>query len=113
MFWQQYANLCEAVGKAPNVVAAEVGVKSSGTVTGWRNGAMPRASVLAKLAEYFGVSVHDLVGEQKEKPTPKVGSGRDDETLEMEFIRWFRKQPPARQKDVLFDLAMAVSEHGE
>ena len=65
MFWRRYANLCEAVGKAPNVVAAEVGVKSSGTVTGWKNGAIPRTSVLAKLGEYFGVSVYELTGEKK------------------------------------------------
>ena len=65
MFWRRYANLCEAVGKAPNVVAAEVGVKSSGTVTGWKNGAIPRPSVLAKLAEYFCVSVFELTGEKK------------------------------------------------
>ncbi len=75
MFWQQFTSLCAAVGKAPNVVAAEVGIKSSGTVTGWKNGAIPRASVLTKLSDYFDVSVCDLIGEQKEKSTPKDGDG--------------------------------------
>lgn len=112
MFWRRYANLCEAVGKAPNVVAAEVGVKSSGTVTGWKNGAIPRPSVLAKLAEYFGVSVYELTGEKK-KPTPEDGDGLDEGALEQEFMRWFRMQPLDRQKEILFDLVQAVPGPGQ
>ena len=71
MFWNVYAHLCAKAGKAPNVVAREVcGVKSTGTVTGWKNGAVPRNGVLAKLADYFGVTVEELTGEeQKEKPS--------------------------------------------
>lgn len=78
MFWQNYTNLCKEAGKAPNVVAAEVGIKSSGTVTGWRNGAIPRASVLSKIAEYFGISVCDLIGEQQKKPAPEGGDGLNE-----------------------------------
>ncbi len=65
MFWSRYVALCDKIGKAPNVVAAEVGVKSSGTVTGWKNGAKPRDGILQKLSAYFGVSVEYLTGEQK------------------------------------------------
>ena len=43
MFWDVYTRLCAKDGKAPNVIAREVcGVKSTGTVTGWKNGATPR-----------------------------------------------------------------------
>ena len=79
MFWDVYTRLCAKVGKAPNVVAREVcGVKSTGTVTGWKNGAVPRNGVLAKLADYFGVTVEELTGEeQKEKPAPGEGSELD------------------------------------
>jgi transcriptional regulator with XRE-family HTH domain len=72
MFWSNFVRLCDSVGKAPNVVAAEVGVKSSGTVTGWKNGAAPRQAVLLRIADYFHVSVDDLTGE-KEKPTAESG----------------------------------------
>lgn len=113
VFWERYTELCKAVGKSPNVVANEIGIKSSGTVTGWKNGAMPRVGVLSKLAMYFDVSVQDLTGEQKEKPSPIVEEGQDDDMLEKEFMRWFRVQSPDRQKEVLFDLAKAVTEHGE
>lgn len=53
------------------MVASEIGVKSSGTVTGWKNGALPRQSVLIKLSEYFGVPVSYLTDENEKSPAPK------------------------------------------
>lgn len=82
MFWSRYVDLCEKKGKAPNVVAAEVGVKSSGTVTGWKNGAKPRDTVLQRLSAYFGVPVEDLTGEKKEK----LASASEDELEEAIII---------------------------
>lgn len=76
MFWDNFVRLCNKVGKYPNTVAAEVGVKSTGTVTGWKNGAKPRQSILKKLCDYFGVTEADLMGDdsaQKEKPTAQGG----------------------------------------
>lgn len=66
MFWDNFVRLCNQAGKYPNTVAAEVGVKSTGTVTGWKNGANPRRTVLLKLADYFGVSVDYLLNGEKE-----------------------------------------------
>lgn len=82
MFWSRYVDLCDKIGKAPNVVAAEVGVKSSGTVTGWKNGAKPRDGVLQKLSVYFGVSVEYLTGEQK-NTAPETGDGLEEELIQM------------------------------
>ena len=69
MFWDTFERLCDSVGKAPSVVASEIGIKSTGTISGWKKGAKPRASALKALSDYFGVPVSDLTGErQKEKP---------------------------------------------
>lgn len=79
MFWDNFVRLCNRVGKYPNAVAAEVGVKSTGTVTGWKNGAMPRQSVLKKLCDYFDVTEAELLGDatgQKESAiTELIGDG--------------------------------------
>lgn len=69
MFWNRFTYLCNEAGEAPNVVAAKCGVKSSGTVTGWKNGATPRAGVLSRIADYFGVQVSELTGEKQKKPS--------------------------------------------
>lgn len=95
MFWSRYVALCDKIGKAPNVVAAEVGVKSSGTVTGWKNGAKPRDTVLQRLSVYFGVSVEELTGEKKRKRVSTPGDeleeaiiiGRDGKKIKRTYTK--------------------------
>ena len=70
MFWDNYLRLCNSVGKAPNTVAKEIGIKSSGTVTGWANGAIPRRSVLVKIGDYFGTSVSQLLNSETDDNKP-------------------------------------------
>ena len=55
MFWETFVFLCSERGESPNAVAEMCGVKSSGTVTGWKKGAIPRAAVLRRIADYFNV----------------------------------------------------------
>lgn len=62
MFWEKFYNLCVENGTSPNKVAAELKI-SSGSVTGWKNGTMPRWSTLEKIADYFNVSVDYLVSD--------------------------------------------------
>lgn len=69
MFWDNYRSLCEKEKKSPNKVAAELGI-ASGTVTGWKNGALPRKPVAEKIADYFGVTTGYLLGEKPDTPTP-------------------------------------------
>ena len=83
MFWSNFVFYCNRKGVAPNVAAAAVGVKSSGTVTGWKNGAAPRQGVLRKLADYFGVSTDDLLaedspGDKKERPAENGGAPEEN-----------------------------------
>lgn len=63
MFWTNFVRLCAENGVSPNKVAAECGVKSTGTVSGWKKGAMPSNKTLSKLANRFNISVEILVKE--------------------------------------------------
>lgn len=97
MFWDNFLFYCNQKGVAPNVAAQSVGIKSSGTVTGWKNGAMPRPGVLSKLAQYFEISVSDLVGEeQKEKPALQMENGFDADTKEL-FDIWNSEDEAGRK----------------
>lgn len=64
MFWENFARLCVERGEFPNVVATKCGVTSTGTVTGWKKGATPRDKFLNRFAEYFGVTVEDLLSDE-------------------------------------------------
>lgn len=60
MFWENFKKLCDSIGKKPNPVASELGF-SSGNVTAWKNGRIPKWTNLQKIADYFQVSVEDLI----------------------------------------------------
>ena len=64
MFWNNFINLCEQHKKSPNKVATEIGC-SSGSITAWKQGRLPRKSTLIQIAEYFGVSIEYLLGNGK------------------------------------------------
>lgn len=82
MFWERFVELCNNVGEAPNAVAAKCGVKSTGTVTGWSNGAKPRAGVTRRIADYFDVSVDYLIA--NENPAPAISGAGED----LKFALW-------------------------
>jgi transcriptional regulator with XRE-family HTH domain len=71
VFYDKFVNLCASIGKKPTPVAQELGI-SKGTVASWkRRGNDPTDAYLAKIANYFGVSVDELRGdtENEKKPT--------------------------------------------
>lgn len=60
-FYENYVRLCNLAGKKPTAVAAEVGI-SRATASRWSRGMVPTYSNLLKIAEYFDVTVGELVG---------------------------------------------------
>lgn len=60
MFWNNFVRLCNEKGLRPNPAAKEMGF-SSASVTKWKQGTIPRGNALQKIADYFGVTVNDLL----------------------------------------------------
>lgn len=104
MFWNNFEALCAKKGVSYNAAAADVGVRSSGTVTGWKNGAKPRGPVLKRLADYFGVTVEELTGEepeQKEKPNTAGEIDLSGLSLEdAELVKLLLKAPEAKKNAI-------------
>ena len=67
MFWENFVNLCNSVGKSPNGIAKDINV-SSGAITSWKKGKVPHHSTLLKIANYFNVSVDYLLTGKNEPP---------------------------------------------
>lgn len=84
MFYDTYVNLCKSVGKTPSAVAVEIGIGKS-NVTYWKNGRnCPSDITLAKIADYFGVTVSALKGVgKKENPGTKSVEGLSPVTREL------------------------------
>ena len=69
-FYEKYLCLCNSINKSPSAVALELKIGKP-SVTRWKNGATPRDATVLKIADYFGVTVTELmagVGEQEKAP---------------------------------------------
>ena len=113
MFYDVYTELCKQKGVSRSRAAAEMGLSNS-TVTKWKKtGATPSGETITKIAAYFGVSVDDLVKQEKDlAPKSKVteddikyalfgGGPTSDAQYEevKQFIRFIKERDAHGKKD--------------
>lgn len=65
MFYNNFEKLCTKIEKNPSTVAEELGFTKS-MASHWKRGMVPRVSSRKKIADYFGISVEELMGTKKE-----------------------------------------------
>lgn len=101
MFYERFEQLCREKGVTPNKACVEMGYSRS-LAAKWKNtGNNPRAEVLTKVADYFGITVSELLGEEKEIASVQNG----DEELN-EYLNALKNDPHQR---VLFNLVKNAS----
>lgn len=71
MFWETFYSICKEKGTSPNAVCKAIGL-SNAAATGWKNGTLPKADILCKLADELGCSVDCLLGR------PGILTARDE-----------------------------------
>lgn len=105
-FYDNYIKLCASCGKNPTTVSKEIGL-SNAAASGWKNGKKPSAITKQRLADYFGVSVSELTGEeQKEKPNALDGIELDMANLSPEDVELFKRilAAPEAKKNAIREL---------
>lgn len=65
MFWENFLVECAKKQKTPAGVVEELGISNS-MPTSWKKGAIPRTKTQKLIADYFGISVEELMGTKKE-----------------------------------------------
>lgn len=85
-FYENYVRLCNKVGKKPSAVATELGI-SRATASRWGNGMVPTYSNLVKVADYFGVSVEELRGEEETNDNKMTADGSTGLEAALEALR--------------------------
>lgn len=71
-FYENYVQLCNEVGKSPSAVAIELKLGKP-SVSRWKTGTKPRDTTVLKVANYFGVTVEELIGKGIKKERPADG----------------------------------------
>ena len=80
-FWNNFILLCNEHNIPPNAVCAKIGL-STAITTKWKNGAVPRDATLHKIANYFNVTVNDLLADDVKKlPSASKGLTENDKKL--------------------------------
>lgn len=86
MFIDIFERLCESRGVSPSRVLDEIGMYRS-THTNWRNGGDPSNPTKKKIADYFGITVSQLMSGEIEKAPAEEAEADDDMIELLEEIR--------------------------
>lgn len=87
MFYDIFSRLCDIKGVSCKRAAIEIGLSNSIAAKWKRTGATPNGETLAKIADYFGVSVGYLLGEEDIKKQPSVSEGLSLQGVSAEDIK--------------------------
>ena len=68
-FYDNFVRLCAEHKVSESRAAMSIGL-SNAAASGWRKGKMPSNTTRIKLAEFFGVTVDELMGEGTKKEQP-------------------------------------------
>lgn len=67
-FYNNYVEMCAKCGKSLSAVAESIGLSRTAP-NGWKKGKMPNDTTLAKLSNYFGITVDELKNGIKKEPS--------------------------------------------
>lgn len=91
MFYDNYLKVCEAKGVSPTRVLDDLGISKS-SYGHWKKGGEPLNETKKKIADYFGITVAELMsGEIKKSPAKAA----EDDELEA-ILQDFKDNPELR-----------------
>lgn len=112
MFKNIFIKLCNKKNESPSAVCRKVGITPA-TFSGWSDNTIPRQATLLRIADYFGVSVDYLLGNENAPQKATILIPKSNEALtehEQVVIKAYRDQP-AMQPAV--DKLLGVEQDGE
>lgn len=108
MFYDRFLALCDKRGIKPTPLIIGMGLSSS-NVSQWKKGSLPRPHVLKKLADYFGVTLEELMDiDKKERPTP-VTEGEPMDELGAQLMGLVGQLSPEAKKMLIAQLKVLLS----
>jgi transcriptional regulator with XRE-family HTH domain len=104
MFYDIFLSLCQEKGIKPSAAAEACGINRS-NVSLWKSkGYTPRSEALNAIAEYFGVSVDYLLGNEKEPATDSDGFRLEDDIdltdVDIAFLGGFKELTEENQATI-------------
>lgn len=100
-FYENFVDLCNSIHKSPTATVIAMGFNRS-TLTQWKRGATPSDATVRRIADYFGISVSELLADKdcdnKSAADTYIGG------LEAEFARLFASLTPEQQNEIIAEM---------
>mgnify|MGYP000335449922 FL=1 len=100
-FYENFVDLCNSIHKSPTATVIAMGFNRS-TLTQWKRGATPSDATVRRIANYFGISVNELLSgkdcDNKSAAETNIGG------LEAEFARLFASLTPEQQNEIIAEM---------
>lgn len=61
-FWNRFCEIAESKCVKPHKALKDMNI-SSGSAYNWKNGTVPNGKILIKMAEYFHISIDDILNQ--------------------------------------------------
>ena len=100
MFYHRFQQLCQQRGVSVTRAAEEIGLSRTIGTKWKKTGAMPNGETLAKIEQYFGISVGELLSPGQEQAAHF--SHKDERDMEKK-LRTMLEQLETDQEGLLFD----------
>lgn len=109
-FYDRYEQLCSERGMRPQTPEMlEIAGVTSGSVSGWKKGALPKTEVLCRLASYFQVTTDYLLC-LSELRNPQAQILSEHEQL---LIKAFRAADAEGQQNIIFSCQLELRKAGK
>ena len=115
MFKKNFIRLCNSVGEPPTSVCQKIGLSAT-VFSKWNDDSIPRKATLQKFADYFGITVEELladepatsvhvnngiIGNQNTHNVVSVGGAADLGEIETEIVNICKKLDIKRKNALL------------
>lgn len=78
MFYDSYIIWCEKKGVSPTKAALDVGLSCAAPTKWKKSGSTPSGDTMNRLASYFGITVDELLGKEKQPTEGELSGIRKD-----------------------------------
>lgn len=100
-FYENFVDLCNSIHKSPTATVIAMGFNRS-TLTQWKRGATPSDASARRIADYFGISVAELLADKT--ADSKTAAETNIGGLEAEFARLFASLTPEQQNEIIAEM---------
>lgn len=111
VFYDTFLSLCEDKGVSPSALLVDLGI-SKGSLGRWKAGGNPANPTKKKIADYFGITVRELMSPPTEKENHLDDEAEVLTARERILLTMYRSVPKDQRKTLLAMIEAVLKSQG-